>query len=62
MTTPTKKTGVCIGVLSGDRVLFQGPPNPEGGFRQKVLHLTAITAPKYDPAAGNDEKFGHASR
>jgi hypothetical protein len=60
---PKKLNGLCIGVLSGDRVLFQGPPDQQnGGFKQKILHLTAITAPKVDSANGNDEKFGFASR
>ena len=60
---PRKLNGLCIGVLSGDRVLFQGPPDKEnGGYKQKILHLTGITAPKVDAANGKDEKFGFASR
>jgi hypothetical protein len=52
---PKKLNGLCIGVLSGDRVLFQGPVDQQnGGFKQKILHLTAINAPKVDPANGND--------
>jgi staphylococcal nuclease domain-containing protein 1 len=62
-TYPKKLNGLCIGVLSGDRVLFQGPPDKEnGGYKQKILHLTAIVAPKVDTANGKDEKFGYASR
>ncbi len=60
---PKKLIAPCIGVLSGDRILFQGPPDQEnGGFKQKILHLTGITAPKVDSANGNDEKFGYAAR
>jgi staphylococcal nuclease domain-containing protein 1 len=60
---PKKLTGLCIGVLSGDRVLFQGPSDKEnGGFKQKYLILTGISAPKIDSATGNDEKFGFAAR
>jgi len=60
---PKKLNGLCIGVLSGDRVLFQGPPDKEnGGFKQKYLILTGISAPKIDSATGNDEKFGFAAR
>ncbi len=60
---PKKLNGLCIGVLSGDRVLFQGPADKEnGGFKQKILHLTCISAPKIDSATGNDEKFAFASR
>jgi hypothetical protein len=64
MTTyPKKLTGLCVGVLSGDRVLFQGPPDKEnGGYKQKILHLTSVTAPKVDSLTGNDEKFGFAAR
>ena len=52
---PKKLNGLCIGVLSGDRVLFQGPPDKvNGGFKQKVLHLSAISAPKVDPLNGKD--------
>ena len=52
---PKKLNGLCIGVLSGDRVLFQGPPDQQnGGFKQKILHMTAINAPKVDSANGND--------
>ena len=60
---PKKLNGLCIGVLSGDRVLFQGPVDQQnGGFKQKILHLTAINATKVDSANGNDEKFGFAAR
>jgi staphylococcal nuclease domain-containing protein 1 len=60
---PKKLNGLCVGVLSGDRVLFQGPADKEnGGFKQKILHLTGIVAPKVDPTSGKDEKFGYASR
>ena len=60
---PKQLKGLCIGVLSGDKVLFQGPPDKEnGGHKQKILHLTSITAPKIDSVHGNDEKFGYASR
>lgn len=62
-TYPKKLHGLCVGVLSGDRVLFQGPPDKEnGGFKQKILHLTCISAPKVDSTTGNDEKFGFAAR
>lgn len=60
---PKKLNGLCIGVLSGDRVLFQGPPDKEnGGYKQKILHLTSITAPKLDLATGNEEKFAFEAR
>ena len=60
---PKKLSGLCVGVLSGDRVLFQGPADKEiGGYKQKILHLTAIVAPKVDTINGKDEKFGYASR
>lgn len=60
---PKKLNGLCVGVLSGDRVLFQGPVDKEnGGFKQKILHLTSIAAPKVDSQNGNDEKFGFAAR
>lgn len=52
---PKKLEGLCVGVLSGDRVLFQGPPDREnGGFKQKVLHLSAIQAPKVDAINAKD--------
>lgn len=52
---PRKLNGLCVGVPSGDRVLFQGPVDKEnGGFKQKVLHLTGIVAPKVDSANGKD--------
>lgn len=52
---PKKLNGLCIGVLSGDRVLFQGPPDKDnGGFKQKILHLTSITAPKLEVSTGNE--------
>ena len=51
---PKKLNGLCIGILSGDRVLFQGPPDKDGGYKQKILHLTGITAPKVDTANGKD--------
>ena len=54
---------MCIGVLSGDRILFQGPADKEnGGYKQKILHLTSISAPKIDLSTGNEEKFAYASR
>ncbi len=60
---PKKLNGLCIGVLSGDRVLFQGPPDKEnGGFKQKILHLTCITAPKIEVNTGNEEKFAFEAR
>lgn len=60
---PKKLNGLCIGVLSGDRVLFQGPADKEnGGYKQKILHLTSISAPKIDLSTGNEEKFAYASR
>ena len=60
---PKKRNGLCIGILSGDRVLFQGPPDKQnGGYKQKVLHLSAIAAPKVDPANGKDEKYGFSAR
>jgi hypothetical protein len=62
-TYPKKLNGLCVGVPSGDRVLFQGPVDKEnGGFKQKFLHLSAIVAPKVDAANGKDEKFGFAAR
>ena len=27
MAYPKKLEGLCVGILSGDRVLFQGPPD-----------------------------------
>ena len=50
MTTyPKHLEGLCVGVLSGDRILFQGPPDREnGGFKQKILHLSGVQAPKFD--------------
>ena len=52
---PKKLNGLCVGVLSGDRVLFQGPPDKEnGGYKQKILHLTGISAPKVDSLNGKD--------
>ena len=60
---PKKLNGLCIGVLSGDRVLFQGPADKEnGGYKQKILHLTGIVAPKVDTINGKDEPFGFAAR
>lgn len=60
---PKKLNGLCVGILSGDRVLFQGPPDTvNGGYKQKILHLTGIQAPKVDTVNGNDEKFGFAAR
>lgn len=60
---PKKLEGLCIGVLSGDRILFQGPPDREnGGFKQKILYLSAVQAPKYDFANGKEEKYGFAAR
>ena len=52
-----------MGILSGDRVLFQGPPDKvNGGYKQKILHLSAISAPKVDLINGKDEKYGFISR
>ena len=63
MSYPKKLNGLCIGVLSGDKVLFQGPADKDqGGFKQKVLHLTAITAPKLDLGREIEEKFAFAAR
>jgi len=60
---PKKLNGLCVGILSGDRVLFQGPADTvNGGYKQKILHLTGIQAPKVDTVNGNDEKFGFAAR
>lgn len=60
---PKKLEGLCIGVLSGDRILFQGPPDREnGGFKQKVLYLSGVQAPKYDHSTGKEEKYGFAAR
>ena len=48
---PKHLEGLCVGVLSGDRILFQGPPDREnGGFKQKILYLSGVQAPKIDPA------------
>lgn len=50
---PKKLQGLCIGVLSGDRILFQGPPDREnGGFKQKILYLSGVQAPKFDIVNG----------
>lgn len=60
---PKKFEGLCIGVLSGDRILFQGPPDREnGGFKQKILVLSGVQAPKYDMANGKEEKYGYLAR
>ena len=60
---PKKRNGLCIGILSGDRVLFQGPSyKVNGGHKQKILHLSAISAPKVDPANGKDEEYGFCAR
>lgn len=60
---PKKRNGLCIGILSGDRVLFQGPPDKiNGGHKQKILHLSAISAPKIDAANGKDEQYGFCAR
>ena len=60
---PKKLNGLCIGILSGDRVLFQGPPDKvNGGHKQKVLYLSGISAPKVDPINGKDEKYGYSAR
>lgn len=54
-TYPKEREGLCVGVLSGDRILFQGPPDREnGGYKQKLLHLSGIQAPKVDPLTGKD--------
>lgn len=56
MTTyPKHLEGLCVGVLSGDRILFQGPPDREnGGFKQKILYLSGVQAPKFDQANGKE--------
>ena len=60
---PKTLTGICVGVLSGDRVVFHGPISKETGLPvQKVLHLASILTPKVDLAEGADEPFGYASR
>lgn len=60
---PKKLNGLCVGILSGDRVLFQGPADKvNGGFKQKVLHLSCIQSFKVDTVHGDDEKFGFAAR
>lgn len=60
---PRTLTGLCIGVLSGDRVVFHGPVAKDTGLPvQKVLHLSSLSTPKVDLAGGNDEPFGYASR
>lgn len=50
--------------MSGDRILFQGPPDHEnGGYKQKLLHLSGIQAPKIDPInPAKEEKYAYASR
>lgn len=63
MSYPKNLNGLCIGVLSGDRVLFQGPISKQTGLPiQKVLHLAGINTPKVDLTGGADEPFGYASR
>lgn len=60
---PKKREGICVGVLSGDRVLFQGPPDKvSGGFQQKILHLSAIQTPKLDLINDKEEKYAFAAR
>lgn len=60
---PKHLEGLCVGVLSGDRILFQGPPDREnGGFKQKILFLSGIQAPKVDSVNSKEERFGYASR
>lgn len=60
---PKHLEGLCVGVLSGDRILFQGPPDKEqGGYKQKILHLSGIQAPKIDAANSKEERYGYASR
>lgn len=62
-TYPKHLEGLCVGVLSGDRILFQGPPDREnGGFKQKILHLSGVQAPKVDPQNSKEERYGYASR
>ena len=62
-TYPKHLEGLCVGVLSGDRILFQGPPDKEnGGFKQKILHLSGVQAPKIDTQNSKEEKYGYASR
>jgi hypothetical protein len=52
---PKKLNGLCVGILSGDRILFQGPADTvNGGYKQKILHLMGIQAPKVDTVTGND--------
>lgn len=63
MSYPKNLSGLCIGVLSGDRVIFQGPIAKDTGLPiQKVLHLGGIITPKVDLTHGADEPFGYASR
>ena len=60
---PKHLEGLCVGVLSGDRILFQGPPDKEnGGYKQKILHLSGIQAPKIDAPNAKEERYGYASR
>lgn len=50
-------------MLSGDRILFQGPPDREnGGFKQKILYLSGVQAPKFDHVNAREEKYGFAAR
>lgn len=50
-------------MLSGDRILFQGPPDREnGGFKQKILYLSGVQAPKFDQSTGKEERYGFAAR
>ena len=60
---PKKLEGLCIGVLSADRILFQGPPDREnGGFKQKILYLSGVQAPKFDHINAKEEKYGFTAR
>lgn len=60
---PKNLEGLCVGVLSGDRILFQGPPDHEnGGFKQKILHLSGVQSPKVDGPNSKEEPYGYAAR
>ena len=60
---PKKLEGLCIAVLSGDRILFQSPPDREnGGFKQKILYISGVQTPKFDQANTREEKYGFAAR
>lgn len=60
---PKKLEGLCIGVLSADRILFQGPPDREnGGFKQKILYLSGVQAPKFDHQNSREEQYSFQAR